>query len=78
MEMLPAACQRSVSSIVGGNGSLISRSHSRVTSLDEVEAKSGATTTLAWIFRPGKQTTWSNSSHPSEGPQPEASRSISR
>jgi len=31
MEMLPAACQLSVTSIVGGNGTLIPRSHSRVT-----------------------------------------------
>jgi hypothetical protein len=57
IEMLPAACQLSVTSIVGGNGTLISHYHSRVTPLDEIEAKSGATTTLGWVLRPGTQTT---------------------
>jgi hypothetical protein len=44
MVLLPAASQLIVTSIVGGNGTLISRSHGRVTPLDEIEAKSGATT----------------------------------
>lgn len=51
MEMLAAACQLSVTSIVGGNGTLISRYHSRVTPLDEI------TTTLGWVLRPGTQAT---------------------
>jgi hypothetical protein len=46
MQMLPAACPLSVTSIVGGNGTLISRYHSRVTPLEEIEAKSGATSML--------------------------------
>jgi hypothetical protein len=77
-EMLPAACQLSVTSIVGGNGTLIPRSHSRVDALDEIEAKSGATTTARLRSPTGNTDDVIELGHPPEGPQPEASGSISR